>query len=293
MIMPSTRITILGRKVPSCDEPKEFVVDRVSLAASLNVSPAAELLTDTIRCIRLSQSSVPRAFLLTGPPGVGKTFSVRLAMEASKSQGPTKLVSLQGSDLLSTSSHPADASKALQRHFYEAARFCQNDNHVSLFFIDECEALLSSDAVAAMLASLLDRVSFSPDEGWQRIVIVAATNRIDAVPSWLRRPGRLDRELALGPPDASVRLQIIKALLRKSTSQDSEIPDCQMHDTGLSAVAEACVGYVPADLAALVRRAALLAFQEGTRQVTADFLKRATADVGASVSRLQSVISIS
>ena len=56
-----------------------------------------------------------------------------------------------------------------------------------------------------------------------------------------------------------------------------------LNEEGVRSIAEACVGYVPADLAALVRRAALLAFQEDT-EVTAEFLKRAMADVGASVS---------
>jgi SpoVK/Ycf46/Vps4 family AAA+-type ATPase len=249
---------------------------------SPNLSPTAELLVDTIRCIRMSNSFVPRSFLLTGPPGEGKTFSVRLAMEASEAQGPTKLVSLQGSELLSTASHPADASKALERHFHEVACFCRNDKHVGIIFVDECEALLSSDAVAAMFGNLLDKVS-SASDGWQRIVVVAATNRIDAVPAWLRRPGRLDREVALGPPDAAVRLQLLKSLLKQSTLEYSEAAH-HISDDDLISVAEACVGYVPADLAALVRRAALLAFQEDKQQVTADLLKRAMADVGASVS---------
>lgn len=255
--------------------------------ASLNMSPAGRELTATICCIRQSFISVPRAFLLNGPPGVGKTYSVGLAVKVSEAQGPIKLVSLLGSDLLSTGSHPSEAAKALQRQFCNAARFCHAENHVSLIFIDECEALLSSDVVAAMFGSLLDQISCSTDKGWQRIVVVAATNRIDAVPLWLRRPGRLDREIALGPPNAAVRLEIIQSLIRKSTLQHYHASDDAI---GLSEVAEACVGYVPADLAALVRRATLLAIQEGACQVTANLLKRAMVDVGASVSKYRNVL---
>lgn len=282
IILPSTRITIVEseKHENKTGNVKNSVPDKI---ASSNVSPAAELLIVTIRCIRLSTLNVPRAFLLTGPPGVGKTFSVRLAMEASEAQGPTMLVSLQGSELLSTASHPSEAANALKRHFQEATLFCQKKNHVGIVFIDECEALLSSDGVAAMFGNLLDRVSGSPELGWQRLVIVAATNRIDAVPAWLRRPGRLDREIALGPPDATTRLQIIKSLVQTSTLHSGAAPD-QVDDAELNSIAEACVGYVPADLAALVRRAALLAFQEGSDNVTAEFLSRAMLDVGASVS---------
>jgi SpoVK/Ycf46/Vps4 family AAA+-type ATPase len=280
IILPSTRITLTESNKPECDESKGKALKSAE-TTSLNLSPSAVLLIETIQCLRRAKSvTVPRAFLLTGPPGVGKTHSVRLAVEASETEGPTRLVSLQGSELLSTASHPAEASKALQRHFREAARFCRNDNHVGIVFLDECEALLSSDTVAAMFANLLDMVSCSSEEGWQRLVIVAATNRIDAVPAWLRRPGRLDREIALAPPDAATRVQIIKTLLQQSSLAFLELPN----NTQLNSIAEACVGYVPADLAALVRRAALLAFQEHTLQVTSDLLQRAMSDVGASVS---------
>lgn len=280
--MPSTRITITENN-GSPQESDANTSKSKKESVSPNLSPTAELLVDTIRCIRMSNSFVPRSFLLTGPPGVGKTFSVRLAMEASEAQGPTKLVSLQGSELLSTASHPADASKALERHFHEVACFCRNDKHVGIIFVDECEALLSSDAVAAMFGNLLDKVSDYSKNGWERLVVVAATNRIDAVPTWLRRPGRLDREVALGPPDAAVRLQLLKSLLKQSMPEYSEAGN-HIGDDDLISVAEACVGYVPADLAALVRRAALLAFQGDMQQITADLLKRAMADVGASVS---------
>jgi hypothetical protein len=280
IIMPSTRITLTESNKPECDESNGKGL-KPAETTSLNLSPSAALLIETIHCIRWAKSvNVPRAFLLTGPPGVGKTHSVRLAVKVSETEGPTCLVSLQGSELLSTASHPAEASKALQRHFREAARFCRNENHVGIVFLDECEALLSSDTIAAMFANLLDMVSCSSEESWQRLVIVAATNRIDAVPAWLRRPGRLDREVALAPPDAASRVIILKTLLQQSSLSFSELPN----DTELNSIAEACVGYVPADLASLVRRAALLAFQEHILQDTSDLLKRAMSDVGASVS---------
>lgn len=280
--MPSTRITIIRRTVSnnegSAASGVKDLLHRPRTVSSTNLSPTAKLLVETVNCIRSDNSSVTRTFLLSGPPGVGKTFSVRMAFETSDAQGPTKLVSLQGSELLSSSSHPSEAIRSLRRCFQKTAQFCQGDNHVGMVFIDECEALLSSQAVAATLAGLLDCITGSTaDQGWKKLIVVAATNRIDSVPSWLRRPGRLDREIAMGPPNATERKEIIRALLKQSTFPSSDNDD-------FGKVAEACVGYVPADLAALVRQAALLAFREGKDYVTAELLRNAMADVGASVS---------
>ena len=104
------------------------------------------------------------------------------------------------------------------------------------------------------------------DDGWGRIIVVASTNRIDAVPRSLRRPGRFDREICFGPPGRDERLGILTSLLAPyrhgaAPGDDGERGEGDGgggRDGGLSDVAADCVGYVAADLAALVRGAATL-----------------------------------
>lgn len=231
-----------------------------------NLSSTARMLLETIDLITSASPSadLARSFLLTGPPGVGKTFAVRTTVE--RAQQSVNLVVLRGSEIFGAGLHPAESAKLLRRHFISASQ----TGLVSLIFLDECEALFSSELIAAVLAHLLDQVAMR----WRTEVVVAATNRIDAVPAWLRRPGRFDHEIPFMPPNASERETILRSLLLQ---QQQSVPE------SLRDVAEACVGYVPADLSALVRRASLLALQQEATMVTYEILQEAMSAVGASV----------
>ena len=244
-----------------------------------------------------------------------RTHSVRLAClpsETSSQQslthgGRTQLTSLRGSDLLSHHPNAASASKELARIFSSAAEYAGKDkDNVAVIFMDECDALFSSDACAAMLGFLLDRMDGIPpaaaasktastdhlgEYGWFKIIVVAATNRIDAVPEFLRRPGRFDREICISPPDANERAIILSSLVE--SCYDVEV-DVDISERDIASIAEACVGYVAADLSALVRRAAILSLEEyGSKEFNAsarqilsyDHFLRAMADVGASALR--------
>jgi SpoVK/Ycf46/Vps4 family AAA+-type ATPase len=184
-----------------------------------------------------------------------------------------------------------------------------------LIFLDECDALLQNDAMSSTLGLLLDQVSESSNDShsnhhnsssteqqqqqqqqrsWNNIIVVAATNQMDAIPVWLRRPGRLDRELVVSPPNAHERLEILTHYYELLSSSSSSSPSSPTHHPSVSkeeleTVAQACVGYVAADLAALVRRATLLQTpQKGTttmHTISLDSLQQAMKHVGASVRR--------
>lgn len=165
--------------------------------------------------------------------------------------------------------------------FCQAAEVCtRNKMCVAILFIDECDALFSSDVLAGMLSVLLDLAS-SHEDGWQRVVVVGATNSVESIPKYLRRPGRFDLELKVPPPSAAERTSILASLIDQTPSFAIPETDC------LRATAEKCVGYVAADLVALIRRAVALAL-DGHNESIGPSLEAAMTDVGASALRKSS-----
>ena len=71
---------------------------------------------------------------------------------------------------------------------------------------------------------------------------MAVTNRVDAIPDCLRRPGRLEREIVVRPPDANGRYALLRDMLHEVDDDGSDL------EGGLRGVADACIGYVAANL---------------------------------------------
>ncbi len=293
MVLPSTYITIQ----PASRQQVAADTKRSSKSAT-PPTPAASLLRDTLDCILskgADDGNVPRTFLLSGPPGVGKTFSVSWAANVHKD---TVLCSIRGSELLQGS---GSAARSLELEFLKVVeaismRSKRNNNNESavagLVFLDECDALVSVESIAAMLADLLDRVSTNEDYRWKRIVVVGATNRIDSIPSFLRRAGRFDRELPMSPPSAETRAKLLSSLLinlqANQNANEEKISEFALPlEEEIREIAELCVGYVAADLSALVRKAWLLCLQEKNDNIgiTINHLEQARSIVGASALR--------
>ncbi|KAG9102086.1 AAA+-type ATPase [Ceratobasidium sp. UAMH 11750] len=119
--------------------------------------------------------------------------------------------------------------------------------------------------VVATLLTEMDGIDSAGED--QRMVVVATTNRPNAIDPALRRPGRFDREIEIGIPDASARLAILQVLLRGTPHEVSA------HE--LENLASQTHGYVGADLGAVVRDA-------GTRAIKQSVAACATVPVTAS-----------
>jgi transitional endoplasmic reticulum ATPase len=128
-----------------------------------------------------------------------------------------------------------------------------------------------TDRVVAAVLTELDGI-----EGLRDVCVVAATNRPDMVDPAMLRPGRLDRVVYVGPPDAAARAEILAAAARRTPLAP---------DVDLAALAERCDGFSAADCAALVREAALVAMRESMQSavVSAAHVEAARAAVRPSL----------
>ncbi|KAL7497987.1 hypothetical protein ACHAWT_006842 [Skeletonema menzelii] len=290
VILPSTRI-IFQAETPSSTmiqeafDTKEIELEKPSCRSKPQqiISTPHQQLVDSLRILvhvsdQQNRPLIPRAFLFSGPPGVGKTYAVKKAISVANSwvgnstknsNGDTvRLVSLRGSELLAMSGGSnATTARVLEGHFEEAAKFCRSRDRAGaaakavVLFLDECDALVSSHVVAAKLALLLDKMEgvvqpHSRSGKWGQIIVVGATNRVDVIPAFLRRPGRMEKEVVFSPPNADERFSLLKTLL-----SDHDIPHLELQN-----VAEECVGYVAADLSALVRKAAMLGIERNVNE---------------------------
>jgi transitional endoplasmic reticulum ATPase len=187
----------------------------------------------------------PKGVMLYGPPGTGKTLIARAVVNESKAH----FISIQGPEIMSKWYGESEAQ--LRKRFEEA-----EEKAPSIIFIDEIDSIAPRRAevtgeverrVVAQLLTLMDGL-----EARGKVIVIGATNRLDAVDPALRRPGRFDREIEVGVPDRDGRRVILQIHTRSMpTSDDFDIEH-------LVAISH---GYVGADLAALCREAAMKALR--------------------------------
>ncbi|WAL66243.1 AAA family ATPase [Amycolatopsis cynarae] len=216
----------------------------------------------------------PRGVLLYGPPGGGKTFLVR----ALAATGALNVFAVKGAELMDK--WVGESERAVRELFRRAA-----DAAPSLVFLDEIDALAPrrgqsgdsgvSDRVVAALLTELDGV-----EPMRDVVVLGATNRPELVDPALLRPGRLERQVYVPPPDAEARAEILRA-----TAKHTPLAA----DVDLAEFAAALDGYSAADCAALIREAALTAMRESldATEVTAAHLDKARSAVRPSLDPAQ------
>ncbi|KAK2435723.1 cell division cycle protein [Trifolium repens] len=199
----------------------------------------------------------PRGVLLCGPPGTGKTLIARaLACAASKAGQKVSFYMRKGADVLSK--WVGEAERQLKLLFEEAQR-----NQPSIIFFDEIDGLAPvrsskqeqiHNSIVSTLLALMDGL-----DSRGQVVLIGATNRIDAIDGALRRPGRFDREFNFPLPGCEARAEILDIHTRKWKHPPPEELKKEL--------AASCVGYCGADLKALCTEAAIRAFREKYPQV--------------------------
>ena len=183
----------------------------------------------------------PKGVLLHGPPGTGKT---RLA-QAVANESDAYFSIINGPEIMG--SGYGESEKRLREVFEDASR-----NAPAIIFIDEIDSIApkrdrvpgeAEKRLVAQLLTLMDGL-----EARTNVVVIAATNRPDAIDEALRRPGRFDREIVIGVPDENGRREIIGIHTRGMPLGDK---------VDLMELARTTHGFVGADLAALAREAAI------------------------------------
>lgn len=187
----------------------------------------------------------PSGVLLYGPPGTGKT----LIAEAVANEVDAHFEVIDGPEIVSK--YKGESEEALRATFDRAV-----ENAPAIVFIDEIDSIAGTrdedadmeNRVVAQLLTLMDGL-----ESRGRVIVIGATNRVDVIDPALRRGGRFDREIEIGPPDVDGRREILEVHVRGMPLAE---------DVDLEYIANRTHGFVGADIHQLVTEAAMCALRE-------------------------------
>ncbi|MEM4559777.1 MAG: CDC48 family AAA ATPase [Acidilobaceae archaeon] len=246
IINENTIVDVLDKPAPQVRVPKVTYEDIGGL--SHVIAKIRELVELPLRHPELFKRlgiEPPKGILLYGPPGTGKT----LLAKAVATEADAYFIAINGPEIMSK--FYGESEQRLREIFEEAKK-----NAPSIIFIDEIDAIAPKRdevvgeverRVVAQLLALMDGL-----EARGNVIVIAATNRINAVDPALRRPGRFDREIEVPLPDKQGRVEILQIHTRHMPLAD---------DVDLAKLADMTKGYTGADLAALAREAAMHALR--------------------------------
>ncbi len=198
-----------------------------------------------------ANADAPSGVLLYGPPGTGKTLLAR----AIAAESGVNFVSVAGPELLDR--YVGESEKSV-REVFERARQAAP----AIVFFDEVDAIAHqrgdghevTERVVSQLLSEMDSLAENPN-----LVVLAATNRRDALDPALLRPGRLESHVEVPLPNREARRKILDVHTDGTPLAD---------DVDLDDVADRTAGYSGADLEAVVRSATMRAIREIAGEVT-------------------------
>ena len=187
----------------------------------------------------------PKGVLLHGPPGTGKT----LLAKAIANETNSNFYTIGGPEIMSK--YHGESEERLRGVFQQAEK-----NAPSIIFIDEIDSIapkreeVTGETERRIVAQLLSLMDGMTSRG--KVVVIAATNRVNAIDPALRRPGRFDREIEIGVPNRDGRLEVLQIHTRGMPIDK---------DVNLEKLADISHGFVGADLQALAKEAAMRALR--------------------------------
>ncbi len=240
-------------QVAGADEEKEELQEIV------------EFLKDPNKFTELG-ARIPKGVLLVGPPGTGKTLLAR----AVAGEADVPFFSISGSDFVEMY---VGVGASRVRDLFDQAK----KSSPAIIFIDEIDAVGRhrgagmggghDEREQTLNQLLVEMDGFGNNEG---IIIIAATNRPDILDPALLRPGRFDRRVTVGHPDAKGREEILRVHAKNKPLGP---------DVDLKSVAHGTIGFVGADLENLLNEAVLLAAKRNKKAISMVEIDEATIKV--------------
>ncbi len=214
-----------------------------------------------------------KGILLTGPPGTGKTLLAKAAAHYTESV----FLSASGSEFVEM--YAGVGAQRVRQLFQDARTMARKESKSSaIIFIDEIEVMagkrgsnqshLEYDQTLNQLLVEMDGMPVHDDD--VRILVMAATNRVDLLDQALMRPGRFDRLVRVDLPDREGRLSILKLHTRNKPLDV---------DADLDVIARETFGFSGAHLESVCNEAAILAMREGAESLTTRHLRQAVDKV--------------
>ncbi len=264
MISPDSK-RVMFRDVAGLQEEKEDLQELV------------EFLKEPEKFLKVG-ARIPKGVLLVGPPGTGKT----LLAKAVAGEAGVPFFSISGSDFVEMF---VGVGASRVRDLFEDAKRHQP----CIIFIDEIDAVARrrgtgmggghDEREQTLNQLLVEMDGFGVNQG---IIVMAATNRVDILDPAILRPGRFDRQVAVGRPDIKGREEILQVHAKGKPLGD---------DVNLGEIARTTAGFTGADLENLMNEAAIMAAKAHRSYIIQEDINKAFVKVGIGAEKKSRVIS--